>query len=591
MTILIANIGTSDLAVKLSEEQGNFFIPIGFDRNEPNTKAAESELDATELQMWRDRWKLVSEKLYSLWQVKTFRSYTERLLQEYKAQPELWHNRIRPGRILGVIEEAIKKSASDVYIFVTDQPEFIEGEKNQGYNSDTIHLFAILKLWIEREFQDHLNVQKIVISQSISAIDQDGLFGEYYNFFKTLDANEMILISVKGGTPQMQTALRIQAITSGIANQIYLEPQLSIKNLLAGKASECNKVSYWRYQRVQKYQTVKKLLKRWDFDGANVILKEWDGILKSLERSKITGIADSYYRLELALYASEMAVAYFNLDAVAAANCADYALRMTPPKDYRGIMIDREKNPFRVCRSYEPALNLYTRCRIYWQLGQAANFLFCFGSFYEEILHYLFVKLDGDRYFDEDRKPRWSLQSWRVTQQDRQLMNLFTDREQELKKKVNANFNPDWPYHRLDGRFSKRNFAEALVLYRRPDKQEIWQRIIDSLNRLDYWFDKRNAVTHGAKGISKERLDEILTEDRKQYIPEAADPLQADPNEACWGSEILDEMGKIYRNVEIILDRTPCPFIDRNTPEYNQAPYYIYSEAKDWVIETLDRDR
>jgi len=32
MAILIANIGTSDLAVKIEE----YFIPVGFDRSEPN---------------------------------------------------------------------------------------------------------------------------------------------------------------------------------------------------------------------------------------------------------------------------------------------------------------------------------------------------------------------------------------------------------------------------------------------------------------------------------------------------------------------------------------------------------------------------
>ncbi|MEA5470085.1 hypothetical protein, partial [Spirulina sp. 06S082] len=526
MTILIANIGTSDLAVKLSEEHGDFFIPIGFDRNEPNTKAAESELDDIELQMWHDRQKLVREQL----QVKNFRSYTEGLLQEYEAKPELWHDLIRPGRILGVIEEAIKKSASDIYIFVTDQPEFIEGEKNHGYNSDTIHLFAILKLWIEREFQDHLNVQKIVIPQSISAIDQDGLFGEYYNFFQTLDTHETILISVKGGTPQMQTALRIQAITSGIANQIYLEPQLSIKKLLAGKASDCDQVSYWRYQRVQQYQTVKKLLERWDFDGANTILREWDKTLQQLQDKGIAEVAESRNLVKSSLAALQMAVGYFNLDNdYAEKHCNDLNKLKKLSDNYPYQQGEKRKH-------FPKLLNLYTQCCLLWETDRMADFLTRMGSFYEEVLHELIHALDGAEYFDRPRlQGDWFLQTKILVDENQPLAQRFYELEKQyesnLKRRLKDGVHlkegrwikalDDKNYKdkfKLPGRPSKLNFVLALVETKNNANDiNTFKKLCTAMEKLDYWYVKRNKLIHVAKGISKQRMQAVLDADRNRF--------------------------------------------------------------------------
>ena len=86
----------------------------------------------------------------------------------------------------------------------------------------------------------------------------------------------------------MQTALRVQAISSGIANQIYLEPQLDIKKLLAGEGAKCDRISYWRYQRIQAYQTVKQLLEGGDFRGAIIILQNWQKALDKLAKSRVT---------------------------------------------------------------------------------------------------------------------------------------------------------------------------------------------------------------------------------------------------------------------------------------------------------------
>ncbi|AMW31631.1 hypothetical protein [Arthrospira platensis] len=192
MTILIANIGTSDLALKFNEPlkqiqletstsdkdlQQDYFLPVGFDRNEPNLKEAESQLSTGELLVWQKRYQLVKEQYYQIWKVNTFRELTKCLWEKYTESPQEWHDCIRPGRLWGVVKEAVEASVRDIYIFLTDQLREVNGEKNQGADSDTIYLFEVLNSWLEREFNNKINLHKVVIPQLISPIDQDGLFG------------------------------------------------------------------------------------------------------------------------------------------------------------------------------------------------------------------------------------------------------------------------------------------------------------------------------------------------------------------------------------------------------------------------------
>ncbi|MEM9543062.1 MAG: hypothetical protein AAGA60_26665 [Cyanobacteria bacterium P01_E01_bin.42] len=634
MTILIANIGTSDLAVKLSRER-DFFIPIGFDRNEPNTKAAESELDDAELQLWRDRGKLVREKLYSSWQVKTFRDYTELLLKEYEADPRLWHDRIRPGRILGIIEEAVRESVRDVYVFVTDQPEFVEGEKNKGYDSDTIHLFSILKYWIEQKFDDRIELHSVIIPKSISAIDQDGLFGKYYDFFNHRDINEMTLISVKGGTPQMQAALRVQAMSSGIVNQIYLEPQLSIKKLLAGEASVCNKISYWRYQSVQKYQTVKRLLGRWDFDGANEILTAWSKTLKQLEIAEIGEVKKSRDSIEFVKKALQMAVGFFNLD-------SDYAKQQVKnglndlkilsdafPDDAHRLGGDN--------RFFPKLLNLYTQCCLLWETDRMADFLTRMGSFYEETLHELIWALDGAIYFDKpEQRGNWLLQTEELLNQNKELAQIFYECEADSNhnKLISALRSSrclddgvwerplNHPHYRdkftLPGRPTKRNFVYALVKQTGTAEQKVAaSSLVEAMRSLDYWCLKRNQLIHGAKGISKQRLIEVLKEDRVSIsstrrararnnrvwidfdldrcidVASCPDLPQCPPNQTN-NMTILKAMTIICESTMTLMQRRVPPSLFDKEANYLDPfaePHYLYSDIRRWVIETLNRDR
>ncbi|MEG3861094.1 hypothetical protein [Microcoleus sp. herbarium12] len=298
--ILIANIGTSDIAVKIDD----YYIPVGFDRTEPNLN--ESGLTEDEAIVWDAQFRqsyIIKDLCPELevtvtknnQQSFSFRELTQKLLAAYeKDETGTWHDRIRPGRIWGVLKTATqdpKFQVKQAYIFVTDQPEFILDSKSgeqkpnkQGYPSDSIHLFSILKKWFEREMPDLELICK-VIPQNISAVDRDELLNYYYQFFfQHIRSEQTILIGIKGGTPQMQLALTMQAIASSVTNQLFINPQLSPKNILRGQASECDFTSYWRYMRSQKYQDAKIILEsRWDFRGAISILDGWLTTLKFLK--------------------------------------------------------------------------------------------------------------------------------------------------------------------------------------------------------------------------------------------------------------------------------------------------------------------
>ncbi|MBZ8180524.1 hypothetical protein [Oscillatoria salina] len=596
MTILLTNMGTSDLAVKID----GHYLPIGFDRNEPNMAEAEAEIQGkVEAEKWRNRFGIIKDKLGSelgISDTKNFRELSRVILEKYQQEPEIWHKRLRPGRILGIIETAKKRfGIHTAYIFVTNQPEFVvnfQGEKepNPGYPTDSIHLFHILKLWFEREFgQDYLQFKPVYL-EDVSAIDLDGLLNKYYNFFLKLDKNEQILISIKGGTPQMQTALRVQAVSSEVSNQVYLEPKLSILKLLAGEASECHVFSYWRYQRIQKYQTVKQLLQRWDFDGARVILEQWLSTLKELEKAGIEEVQANESSLELLVKALRMAVGYLNLDAEEANKQADQALGelATIPQDYQH-------------NGYARLLNLYTQCCLFWDLDRIADFLSRMGSFYEETLHELIRQLDGEKYFDRIEYPDdWYLNENTIDEflANSDLVNNF-DR---LESKINKKYYPKWQrerempkkYYKLPGRFSKLNFVQALVETKKGDLAA-FNEMTSAMEKLDYWAAKRNQLIHGAKGVSKQRMKEVLAEDKRLRQERKMKNKDISKNvvRACKPEEILTKMTIISRSV-LQLTKVSLPdSVMYSNPDYLDSanePYYIYSDIRKWVEETLDRD-
>ncbi len=245
MAILIANIGTSDLAIKIN----NYYIPVGFDRSEPNLD--KSGLTPEENQTWRDKDKLVAETLkeeigleYKVEENRkkiqykySFRELTEKLWQVYQDQPSLWEPRIRPGRIWGVIQTAqLQFSVEEVYLFVTNQ---VTDKNTQGHFADSYYLFRILQLWFKKQLPK-LTLKAITLPAEVPANNQDALLDYYHQFFnQNITSSDTLLLSTKGGTPQMQTALQIQSLSSTAEKQLFLSPQLAIKRILAGEYSQC----------------------------------------------------------------------------------------------------------------------------------------------------------------------------------------------------------------------------------------------------------------------------------------------------------------------------------------------------------------
>ncbi|MEO1297602.1 MAG: hypothetical protein AAFW75_17835, partial [Cyanobacteria bacterium J06636_16] len=109
MSILVANIGNSDIALKV----GNYYLPLEY-RDEPNLELPTSH--TPEYDAWKNR----SEHFRRMLQeelgisvsdrdnpLKHFREISAQLLTKYSENPEHWHSRISIGRIQGVIQQAL----------------------------------------------------------------------------------------------------------------------------------------------------------------------------------------------------------------------------------------------------------------------------------------------------------------------------------------------------------------------------------------------------------------------------------------------------------------------------------------------------
>lgn len=531
MAILIANIGTSDLAVKIDD----YYIPVGFDRNEPNLD--ESELTDDEKTVWDAQLRqsyIISDLCPELGvavngQKCSFRELTQKLLAVYEAdETGTWHDRIRPGRIWGVLKTAMqdpKFQVKQAYIFVTDQPEFILDPKSgkekfnfAGYPSDSIHLFSILKKWFQREMPE-LELICEFIPKQISAVDRDELLNYYYQFFfQHIHSEQTLLIAIKGGTPQMQLALTMQAIASSVTKQLFINPQLSVKNILNGKPSECDFTSYWRYMRSQKYQDIKIILEsRWDFRGAISILDRWRETLKFLKPyindPQLSASDELLSRIAKSLQLGDHCL---NLDVQSAKNFFN---------DNPQLASKLSNKLVKQVSNYDSLLNLYSQCCIYYNLDQIANFLSRMSSFYEGVLEEIAKQLRIDK---------------------------------------------DFPY--LTNRFEKRNFIGEKILQRNETSElQAWSEIRSLLKSLDYWCTHRNQLIHHGKGMSKERMKLLYQQEAK-----------AENSDTCPPDRIIERMAKILTSdLGIVRHEYLHKFVG------NATPHYIYSEVKDWAIEKL----
>ena len=195
MTLLIANIGTSDLTVKI----GDHFLPVGFDRDEPNENR--DSLTPEETEIWRERVNIVRENLcaelgVTVTKIKdrevfSFRELSQKLWESYQQEPERWHHRLCLGRILGSIDHAIGKGATKAHILVTDQ--------KPCHSQDTIYLFDILRKWLAVE-RPQFTVEAVVIPDHVPANDADALLNFYY--FKFIELiTDLTILSVWARRP------------------------------------------------------------------------------------------------------------------------------------------------------------------------------------------------------------------------------------------------------------------------------------------------------------------------------------------------------------------------------------------------------
>jgi hypothetical protein len=553
MTILIANIGTSDLVVKI--DGFDYYFPLD-GRGEPNID--KSSLNSNEEDAWNEKYKYIKEFLCNELDVKEekfFKPLTKKLLEVYKDAPERWHSRIRPGRIFGVVQAAREKfKLTQAYIFITDQSSEEFPEKD---HQDSVYLFEILKKWFESEpeIKDFHLIARYIPKLINPAWDQDALLDYYYTFFHDINAEEDILVSIKGGTPLMQSALRIQAISSATRTQIFIDPILSVKKVLAGECSDCRFTSFWRYTRNQKYQTVIQLLERWDFDGAIKILGGWQKNLDFLIENEVIDedLANSNDAIKLAIESLNIARLSLNLDIANAKALA---------KRHPSLDLSEQIN------KYDLALNFYTQCRIYWKLEQVAIFLSRMSSFYEEVLINLVCKIAGQDYLNEKRD---GVRRRRV---EKDLWDAFI----ELEDRDGVWKKPESDVYKLTSRYNKRNFVEVLIQFKKPNQVDTWKKIRDSLVSLDYWVIHRNNLIHNGDGISKETMPRVLAADKDNS---KNNDLKNVARDACSHDKILEIMTRIYKLSKEISNTPPNNFLHPN------GDYYIYSQAKDRAIQIL----
>ena len=532
MAILIANIGTSDIAVKIEEIER--YIPVGFDRNEPNIDYSDlTEKDKSTWEQELDK-SFIREYLSLELGIDrySFRELTKRILEEYNKDQEKWHHRISLDRFKGVIDRAKSSfKIEKVYLFVTNQLEYIPDPKtgkpkfNKGYPTDTIHLYEIFQKWFKHEMPN-LTLEKKEIPQNILPIQQDKLFGYYYQFFReNTKSNSIILVSIKGGTPQMQSALRLQAIASSAKKQLFVEPILSVKRILYGEPSECNFTSYWQYMRSQKYEDVKTILENsWDFYGAIQLLEQWKDALNFFNSNiKDVKISDLEKLIDQVINALKIANYCFNLD------------WETAKKD----ILDNNSTKIslniinQVKDNYNSLLNLYTQCRIYEKLNQMSNLLVGVTSFYEIVL-------------------------------------------EKIADKLGKN-NDEYPEKKA--RHKKLEFVKNEIK-KHPNKYKYWTAVENNLKSLNYWCDKRNKFIHNGKGISKESMEKLYSQRNSYYYREYYE--REDAQNACGHDKILDVMTDIIKSdLEFISLEQKSKFVGQD------KPYYIYSEVRDWVIKKL----
>ena len=699
MSILITNIGTSDLAIQVTIDNSEFsihgkkyFLTIDTLReyNQDTTDlTSEEEEIYNNPQTYFKSSGLYAELGFTDDAIPTSRELTEKLLQAYQKNPDGWHYRICLPRILGVIKKAIEMNIHQGYIFVSNQ---VSDNLPAGHAKDTVFLYDIIQLYITKaEIDFDLICEHI--PANIPLINSDSLFDYYSNFFnriraqkerekyqerdpivnenilcrvtdlqlgsnsddgvrvetetglrgfihiknvsqndlnpeqlksifkkgdrlwaklikrngkklrfstKELEANpgdmirnsqdvfqrfeEVMLISIKGGTGQMKTALQFQGMSISATDRLlFVNPQLSIKDVLSGLSSQCQIESYWRYMRTQKYQTVRLLLERWDFDGAIQVFKDWQDYLYYLKTQGIidqNNVEQSREFSNLISSALKFSLSCSNLDFQIATSIAEQGIKLA--KNYS----DTIKKDFSTLKNFTDdyyknfkyrLLHLYTLNRINRQLEQNALFLTLLSTFCEEILHGLIINWDGNANYWEEQpeSAKFELNVPALKKEKLKLWNNFVTLQRQ--NKYTPNFGDrDIRFYTLNNRYNKRNFAESIVKYRNQEQEiKAWNQLSSILQKLDFWIDKRNDLIHSAKGLSWELMQELYND----YSSKHRDAQLCEPD------EILPLIGEILKNPLINLSDD-----DMNNFVGTEANHYIYSFVRNWVVNQLIED-
>lgn len=561
MAILIANIGTSDLSVKLKDF--DYFLPIGFDRDEPNV--SDEILSPDEQALWdrntRDEF-IIDELCKELGvECKTrgngkksysFRSLTEKLFSAYQQDPEDWQGRIKPGRLWGVLNTAIHQfSVKKINLFVTDQPS--------QHQQDTCYLFEILKKWAEVEMGGEISFLRRIIPQDVSPVKADQLLNIYYQFFvDQVDPDETVLVSIKGGTQPMQTALRLQSITADIPKLLFIDPILSKHNVLHGKPSTCLLTSYWQYQRTQKYRIVMQLMERYDFAGAGKILKDWQSILSfQIDQSILSKsqLRSSRKIVNTAIKGLEVADSLMNLD-IDAAKTSSQEMEL----DFT-LNLDIQLGQF--VADYSTLLNLYSQCKIYDQNQQVSHFLSRMSSCCDEVLDEVIKRLGGNKYLKSAKiGSRIEIQ---------EIKKLLPDDQVSLLDSLDYDRNGN--YAKIVYRASKVNFLAILLAIRKnaakseAEEDESLSLLLNQIDSLEFWIHRRNDMIHDNQGFSSNRISELNEEAKKKG--------------SCFYEDIPEVLTDILRSPLLKLPNTlKQRFIAG-------SDLYLYTDLRNWIREKL----
>lgn len=564
--VLLANIGTSDIEINL---EGYGYIPV-WERLQPNQAGDYHKLDQRAIEIWDKRRHLIAEKLCKELDVELndqnqfdFTDLTKKIEEAYKQYPEIWKERIYASRLVGLIQQVQEK-------FTIEKVILIVSCQNPLFSSDTIYLFKILEKWFKQKYDIPLTAEYIPDSIKLNR-DQDALFEYYYKLLQSLDRNLTIILSLKGGTPIMQTALRTQSNLASVARPMLLiDTELFINNVLSGQPSPAYFTSYLKYTKIQKYQVINQLLELWDFNGAIKIFEDWKKYIDKLSNKGIfdKDIQNTKKLVDVLIKALEIGLSYFNLD-----SSGDFRHRIK--------RTDQLDNLVQIKQNYDCVLNLYTQCRIYWEINQVANFLSRMTSFYEEVLQELIRKLNSNNFL-EYKKNEWILD----------IRNINTDRERDFWNtfyEVARNNDPNFRYHnfkrnpkfKLANRFIKLFFVDSLIKQRNNAEEiQSWEVITASLKKLDYWAKQRNKLIHSAEGVSKTNMVKIHNNDINNPEKKENDAV----NYSCKRDEILIEMTQIIYQMREVLNLPESSYIGLD------KRYYIYSDVRDKITNKLETE-